>query len=140
MEQQGGEGVDDLFVGERWALVGGEESVAQEQEHGTDGGGHQGGVAGQGVAAGLQGVEVVAQGRSRRSGAARRGRSRAGPSPAVLAGRIALAQAAVLSLPVAGLSLLLGVGGGLYLLAPGIILGVVVAVLDGWVLLIEILR
>ena len=34
----------------------------------------------------------------------------------------------------------LGVGVGLYWLAPGIILGVVVAVLDGWVLLIEILR
>jgi hypothetical protein len=67
-------------------------------------------------------------------------RHRAGPSPAVLGGRIALAQAAVLPLPVAGLSLLLGVGGGLYWLAPGIILGVVVAVLDSWVLLIEILR
>ena len=52
----------------------------------------------------------------------------------------ALAQAAVLPLPVAGLSLLLGVGGWLYWLAPGIILGVVVAVLDSWVLLIEILR
>jgi hypothetical protein len=67
-------------------------------------------------------------------------RHRVGPSAAVLAGRIALAQVAVLPLPIAGLSLLLGAGGGLYWLVPGIILSVMVAVLDAWVLLIEILR
>jgi hypothetical protein len=67
-------------------------------------------------------------------------RHRTGPSPAALGGRIGLAQAAVLPLPAAGLSLLLGAGGGLYWLVPGIILGVVVAILDAWVLLIEILR
>jgi hypothetical protein len=67
-------------------------------------------------------------------------RHRAAPSPAALGGRIGLAQAAVLPLPAGGLSLLLGAGGGLYWLVPAIILGVVVAVLDAWVLLIEILR
>jgi hypothetical protein len=67
-------------------------------------------------------------------------RDRTGPSPAVLAGRIGLAQAAVLPLPAAGVSLLLGAGGGLYWLVPGIVLCLVVAVLDAWVLLIEILR
>jgi hypothetical protein len=50
-------------------------------------------------------------------------RHRAGPSPAVLGGRIVLAQAAVLPLPAAGLSLLLGAGGGLYWLVPAILLG-----------------
>lgn len=65
---------------------------------------------------------------------------RTGPSPAALGGRIGLAQAAVLPLPAAGASLLLGAGGGLYWLVPGIILGLVVAILDAWVLLIEILR
>jgi hypothetical protein len=70
----------------------------------------------------------------------RAARDRVGPSTAVLAGRIALAQAAVLPLPVAGLSLLLEAGGGLYWLVPGIIGCLVVAVLDAWVLLIEILR
>jgi hypothetical protein len=63
-----------------------------------------------------------------------------GPSPAVRIGRIGLAQAAVLPLPVAGVSLLLGAGGGLSWLVPGIVLCLVVAVLDAWVLLIEILR
>lgn len=70
----------------------------------------------------------------------RAARHRVGPSTAVLAGRIALAQAAALPLPVAGLSLLLGAGGGLYWLVPGIIGCLVVAVLDAWVLLIEIVR
>jgi hypothetical protein len=67
-------------------------------------------------------------------------RRRVGPSPPVLLGRIGLAQAAVLPLPVAGASLLLGAGGGLYWLVPGIIGCLVVALLDAWVLLIEILR
>jgi hypothetical protein len=64
-------------------------------------------------------------------------RGGAGPSPAVRAGRIAIAQAAVLPLAVAGVSLLLGAGGGLYWLVPGVLLCLV---LDAWVLLIEILR
>jgi modulator of FtsH protease len=67
-------------------------------------------------------------------------RGRVGPSAAVLAGRIVLAQAAVLPFLVAGVSLLLGAGGGLYWLVPGVVACLVVAVLDAWVLLIEIVR
>jgi hypothetical protein len=67
-------------------------------------------------------------------------RGRVGPSAAVLAGRIVLAQAAVLPFLVAGASLLLGAGGGLYWLVPGVVACLVVAVLDAWVLLIEIVR
>jgi hypothetical protein len=67
-------------------------------------------------------------------------RGRVGPSPAVRAGRIVLAQSAVLPFVVAGTSLLLRAGGGLYWLVPGVVLCLVVAVLDAWVLLIEILR
>jgi hypothetical protein len=54
--------------------------------------------------------------------------------------RIVLAQGAVLPLLIAGVSLLLLTGGGLYWLVPGIVLRLVVAVLDAWVLLVEILR
>jgi hypothetical protein len=50
--------------------------------------------------------------------------------------RIVLAQGAVLPLLIAGVSLLLLTGGSLYWLVP--CLGV--AVLDAWVLLVEILR
>jgi hypothetical protein len=67
-------------------------------------------------------------------------RGRVGPSSGALAGRIVVVQVAVLPLLVAGLSLLLGAGGGLYWLVPGVLLCLVVAVLDAWVLLIEILR
>ena len=67
-------------------------------------------------------------------------RGRVGPSAGVLAGRIVMAQVAVLPLLVAGVSLLLRAGGGLYWLVPGVVLCLVVAVLDAWVLLIEILR
>ena len=67
-------------------------------------------------------------------------RGQVGPSSRVLAGRIVLAQTAVLPLPVAGVSLLLGAGGGLYWLVPGVVFCLVVAVLNAWVLLIEILR
>src|ERR687891_1780168 len=56
-----------------------------------------------------------------------------GPSPGALAGRITLVQAAVLPLLAAGVSLLLGAGGGLYWLVPGLLLCLVVAVLDAWV-------
>ena len=51
-----------------------------------------------------------------------------------------IAQAAVLPLMVAAVSLLLRAGGGLYWLVPGVVLCLVIAVLDAWVLLIEILR
>ena len=67
-------------------------------------------------------------------------RGQVGPSSRVLAGRIVLAQTAVLPLPVAGVSLLLGAGGGLYWLVPGVVFCLVAAVLNAWVLLIEILR
>jgi hypothetical protein len=64
-------------------------------------------------------------------------RGRIGPS---LVARIATAQVAVLPFLVAGVSLLLRAGGGLYWLVPGVVLCLVVAVLNAWVLLIEILR
>jgi hypothetical protein len=67
-------------------------------------------------------------------------RGRVGPYPAALAGRIVMAQMAVLPLLAAGVSLLVRAGGGLYWLAPGVVLCLVVAVLGAWVLLIEILR
>jgi hypothetical protein len=67
-------------------------------------------------------------------------RGRVGPSPGVLAGRVVITQVAVLPLLAAGVSLLLRAGGGLYWLVPGVVLCLVVAVLDAWVLLIEILR
>jgi hypothetical protein len=51
-----------------------------------------------------------------------------------------ITQVAVLPLLAAGVSLLLHAGGGLYWLVPGVVLCLVVAVLDAWVLLIEILR
>jgi hypothetical protein len=71
---------------------------------------------------------------------ARAVRGQVGPSSRVLAGRIVLAQTAVLPLLVAGVSLLLGAGGGLYWLVPGVVFCLVIAVLDAWVLLIEIAR
>jgi hypothetical protein len=59
---------------------------------------------------------------------------------AALAGRVVITQVAVLPLLAGGVSLLLRAGGGLYWLVPGVVLCLVVAVLDAWVLLIEILR
>ena len=67
-------------------------------------------------------------------------RRHAGPSRGFLVRRIVLAQGAVLPLLIAGVSLLLVTGGSLYWLVPGIVLCLVVAVLDAWVLLVEILR
>jgi hypothetical protein len=67
-------------------------------------------------------------------------RGRVGPTRAALGGRIVMAQAAVLPLLVAAVSLLLRAGGGLYWLVPTVVFCLVVAVKDGWVLLIEILR
>jgi modulator of FtsH protease len=54
--------------------------------------------------------------------------------------RIATSQVATLPLVVAGISLLSRTGGGLYWLVPGIILSFAVALIDAWVLMIEILR
>ena len=62
------------------------------------------------------------------------------PSRSFLVRRIVLAQVAVLPLLVGGVSLLIGAGGGLYWLVPGVLLCLLVAVLDAWVLLVEILR
>jgi hypothetical protein len=45
-----------------------------------------------------------------------------------------------LPLMIGGVSLLFRAGGGLYWLVPGIVLCLLVAVLDAWVLLVEILR
>jgi hypothetical protein len=67
-------------------------------------------------------------------------RGRIGPSRAVLVGRVVMAQVAVLPFLVAGGSLLLQAGGGLYWLVPGVVLCFVVAVFNAWVLLIEIVR
>jgi modulator of FtsH protease len=67
-------------------------------------------------------------------------RGQVGPSSGVLAGRIVLAQTAVLPLLIAAVSLLLGAGGGLYWLVPGVLFCLAVAVLNAWVLLIEIVR
>ena len=47
---------------------------------------------------------------------------------------------AVLPLAVAGVTLLAGAGGGLYWVVPAVILLLVVAVANAWVLLIEIDR
>jgi hypothetical protein len=51
-----------------------------------------------------------------------------------------MAQAAALPFLAAAVSLLLRAGGGLYWLVPGVVFCFVIAVLDAWVLLIEILR
>jgi hypothetical protein len=55
-------------------------------------------------------------------------------------GRVVLAQVASAGAPVAGVMLVTGNDDGLYALAVGITLSFVLAVLNGWVLLIEILR
>jgi hypothetical protein len=49
-------------------------------------------------------------------------------------------QAATLPLVVAGVSLLLRAGGGLYWLVPGMAFSLVVAVVNAWVLLVEVVR
>lgn len=67
-------------------------------------------------------------------------RTRVGPSRAALVARVVMAQVAVLPFLVAAVSLLLEAGGGLYWLVPGVVLCLVVAVLNAWVLLIEIVR
>lgn len=54
--------------------------------------------------------------------------------------RTALGQLAVVPIVIAGVTLLAGSGGGLYWLAPAVILAYVSALANAWVLLIEILR
>ncbi|HEX3901633.1 MAG TPA: hypothetical protein VH853_02215 [Polyangia bacterium] len=49
-------------------------------------------------------------------------------------------QIATLPLLVAGLSMLAGAGGGLYWLVPGTLLSFAAAILNSWVLLVEIQR
>jgi hypothetical protein len=53
---------------------------------------------------------------------------------------LVLSQAASLPFLVAGASLIPQAGGGLYWLVPGIVFALLEAVLDAWVLLVEILR
>jgi hypothetical protein len=67
-------------------------------------------------------------------------RGRVGPSRTVLVGRVVMAQVSILWFPVAGVSLLLGAGGGLYWVVPAVVFSLLTAVLNAWVLLIEILR
>jgi hypothetical protein len=62
------------------------------------------------------------------------------PLRAAFALRVLMGQAATLPFVVAGAGLLLGAGGGLYWLVPGLLVAVGWAVLDSWVLLVEILR
>ena len=54
--------------------------------------------------------------------------------------RVATSQLATLPLIVAGISLLSRAGGGLYWLVLGVILSFAAALLDAWVLMVEILR
>jgi hypothetical protein len=49
-------------------------------------------------------------------------------------------QAATLPMVVAGVSLLVEAGGGLYWLVPGVAFSLVVAVVNAWVLLVEVVR
>ena len=67
-------------------------------------------------------------------------RVRASPRAGARIAGVVVAQAGILPFPAAGLTLLLQAGGGLYWLAGGIIACFVVAVVDGWVLLVEVLR
>jgi hypothetical protein len=67
-------------------------------------------------------------------------RGHVAPSRSLLVRRIVLAQAGILPVMIGGVSLLFRAGGGLYWLVPGILLCLLVAVLDAWVLLVEILR
>jgi len=53
---------------------------------------------------------------------------------------IALSQLATVPFCIAGISLAMGTLGGLYWLAPGVILSLTVGISNAWVLLVEILR
>jgi hypothetical protein len=60
--------------------------------------------------------------------------------PMHLALRVVINQPATLAILVAGLSLLFNLPGGLYWLVPGVLLSFVGAMLNAWILLVEILR
>lgn len=51
-----------------------------------------------------------------------------------------MTQLATLPLVVAGTSLLLGAGGGLYWVVPGVTFCLLVAIANAWVLLVEVVR
>jgi hypothetical protein len=53
---------------------------------------------------------------------------------------VVMTQAATLPMVVAGVSLLLGAGGGLYWVVPGVALSLLVAIANAWVLLVEVVR
>jgi hypothetical protein len=53
---------------------------------------------------------------------------------------VVVTQAATVPMVVAGVSLLLQAGGGLYWLVPGMAFSLVVAVVNAWVLLVEVVR
>jgi hypothetical protein len=53
---------------------------------------------------------------------------------------VVVTQAATLPMVVAGVSLLLGAGGGLYWVVPGVTLCLLVAIANAWVLLVEVVR
>ena len=53
---------------------------------------------------------------------------------------VVVTQAATLPMVVAGVSLLVEAGGGLYWLVPGVAFSLVVAVVNAWVLLVEVVR
>jgi modulator of FtsH protease len=57
-----------------------------------------------------------------------------------IAARITLGQLAVAPVAIAGVTLLVGSGGGLYWIVPAVIFAYVSALANAWVLLIEILR
>ena len=54
--------------------------------------------------------------------------------------RIAVSQPSTLAILLAGLSILIGFPGGLYWLVPAILFSFAGAMLNAWVLLVEILR
>jgi hypothetical protein len=54
--------------------------------------------------------------------------------------RVLLGQCTTLPIVAGGVSLLIGSGGGLYWLVPGVIVGLIGGIANTWVLLIEILR
>jgi modulator of FtsH protease len=54
--------------------------------------------------------------------------------------RVILGQMAALPFVIAGITMLVGGGGGLYWLVPAVIFSFLVSLLDAWVLLVEINR
>lgn len=85
------------------------------------------------VIGGLSAVSIGARGARRRTATDATYRSRADPQAIVAAASTAL-------FAVAGLSLVAGTGGGLSWLVPAMFASFAIAVLDSWVLLVEINR